>query len=85
MLEKVKKFLKEEKAQGAIEYILLAGGIIVAAIVVFAVYKRMAASTATSVETQAGKTVNCSQYTTNSSCVAAGCRWDSTYNACFPP
>lgn len=34
----IKKFLKDEKAQGAIEYILLAGGIIVAAVVIFAIY-----------------------------------------------
>jgi len=38
----LKKFLKEEKAQGAIEYILLAGGIIVAAVVIFAIYKQIA-------------------------------------------
>ena len=33
------KFLKEEDAQGAIEYILLAGGIVVAAVVIFAIYR----------------------------------------------
>jgi len=38
----LKKFLKEEKAQGAIEYILLAGGIIVAAVVIFVIYKNIA-------------------------------------------
>jgi Flp pilus assembly pilin Flp len=37
----LKRFLKEEKAQGAIEYILLAGGIIVAAVVIFAIYSSM--------------------------------------------
>lgn len=37
----MRKFLKEEKAQGAIEYILLAGGIIVAAVVIFAIYSRI--------------------------------------------
>jgi len=37
-------FLKEEKGQGAIEYILLAGGIIVAAVVIFAIYSRMTRS-----------------------------------------
>jgi Flp pilus assembly pilin Flp len=37
----LKKFLKEEKGQGAIEYILLAGGIIVAAVVIFAIYSKM--------------------------------------------
>ena len=40
------KFLREEKAQGAIEYILLAGGIIVAAVVVFAIYGSMTENTA---------------------------------------
>jgi Flp pilus assembly pilin Flp len=42
------RFLKEEKAQGAIEYILLAGGIIVAAVVIFAIYSSMVSSAATS-------------------------------------
>ncbi len=41
-----KRFLKEEEAQGAIEYILLAGGIIVAAVVIFAIYSRMTRSAA---------------------------------------
>jgi len=41
------KFVKEEKAQGAIEYILLAGGIIVAAVVIFAIYSSMTRSAAT--------------------------------------
>jgi Flp pilus assembly pilin Flp len=40
------KFLKEEKGQGAIEYILLAGGIIVAAVVIFAIYSKMTSSAA---------------------------------------
>jgi len=40
----IKKFIKEEKAQGAIEYILLAGGIIVAAVVIFAIYSQMTSS-----------------------------------------
>ncbi len=35
------RFIDEEEAQGAIEYILLAGGIIVAAVVIFAIYSRM--------------------------------------------
>ncbi len=43
------KFLKEEKAQGAIEYILLAGGIIVAAIVIFSVYTSITRSTSANV------------------------------------
>lgn len=44
------RFLKEEKAQGAIEYILLAGGIIVAAVVVYGIYSNMV--------TSAGKSLN---------------------------
>ncbi|MEE8423993.1 MAG: class III signal peptide-containing protein [Thermodesulfobacteriota bacterium] len=35
------QFLKEEQAQGAIEYILLVGGVIVAAVVIFATYSSM--------------------------------------------
>jgi Flp pilus assembly pilin Flp len=42
----LKRFLKEEKGQGAIEYILLAGGIIVAAVVIFAIYSKMTGSAA---------------------------------------
>jgi uncharacterized protein (UPF0333 family) len=48
------KFLKEEKAQGAIEYILLAGGIIVAAVVIFAIYSSMTKSAATKLNESAG-------------------------------
>ncbi len=40
----IKKFFQEEKGQGAIEYIMLAGGIIVAAIIIFVIYKNAAAS-----------------------------------------
>ena len=40
----MKGFLAEEKGQGAIEYILLAGGIIVAAVVIFAIYSSMTKS-----------------------------------------
>jgi len=58
MLGKIKKFLKEEQAQGAIEYILLAGGIIVAAVVIFAVYKRMTQSAANKLETSTGVATN---------------------------
>jgi uncharacterized protein (UPF0333 family) len=39
--------LKEEKAQGAIEYVLLAGGIIVAAIVIFSFYTSITRSIST--------------------------------------
>ncbi len=50
----LKKFLKEERGQGAIEYILLAGGIIVAAVVIFYIYKNIASSAGT----KTGQTVN---------------------------
>ncbi len=40
----LEKFLQEEKGQGAIEYIMLAGGIIVAAIIIFVIYKQAASS-----------------------------------------
>ena len=35
------QFWEEERGQGAIEYILLAGGIIVAAVVIFVAYKSL--------------------------------------------
>ncbi|MEE9594220.1 MAG: hypothetical protein V3V92_02360 [Candidatus Hydrothermarchaeales archaeon] len=40
-LKTIVVFSKEERGQGAIEYILLAGGIIVAAVVIFALYSKM--------------------------------------------
>ena len=80
----IKKLLKEEKAQGAIEYILLAGGIIVAAVVVFAVYKRMASTTSTQVENQTNKTVKCA-YLNQTECNSnPECYWDSNLQACMP-
>ncbi len=48
------RFLKEEKGQGAIEYILLAGGIIVAAVVIFAIYTRMTKSAGNKLEKATG-------------------------------
>ncbi|MFQ6135779.1 MAG: Flp family type IVb pilin [Candidatus Hydrothermarchaeales archaeon] len=48
------RFLREEKAQGAIEYILLAGGIIVAAVVIFAIYSRMTKSAGNKLEKATG-------------------------------
>ncbi|MFQ5815833.1 MAG: Flp family type IVb pilin [Candidatus Hydrothermarchaeaceae archaeon] len=42
----IARFLKEERAQGSIEYILLAGGIIVAAVIIFSMYERMTRSAA---------------------------------------
>jgi uncharacterized protein (UPF0333 family) len=38
------EFYESEEGQGAIEYILLAGGIIVAAVVIFAIYSKMTQS-----------------------------------------
>lgn len=37
----MKKFLRDENGQAAIEYILLAGGIIVAAVTIFSIYSSM--------------------------------------------
>ncbi len=51
----IRKFLKEERGQGAIEYILLAGGIIVAAVVIFAIYGRMTSSTAEALNRSVGE------------------------------
>ena len=51
------RLLREEKAQGAIEYILLAGGIIVAAVVIFAIYSSMTKSAATSLNQTTGESV----------------------------
>ncbi len=51
------KFLKEEKGQGAIEYILLAGGIIVAAVVIFAIYSSMVSSAGTALNESVGSKV----------------------------
>jgi Flp pilus assembly pilin Flp len=51
------KFLKEEKGQGAIEYILLAGGIIVAAVVIFAIYSSMVSSAGSSLNESVGTKV----------------------------
>ncbi|MBU2560409.1 class III signal peptide-containing protein [archaeon] len=51
------KFLKEEKGQGAIEYILLAGGIIVAAVVIFAIYSSMVSSAGQSLNASVGTKV----------------------------
>lgn len=46
VIETLVKFFKEKRAQGAIEYILLAGGIIVAAIVIFVIYSSLTKSAA---------------------------------------
>lgn len=51
------RFLKEEKGQGAIEYILLAGGIIVAAVVIFAIYSSMVSSAGSQLNESVGTKV----------------------------
>jgi Flp pilus assembly pilin Flp len=51
------KFKEEEKGQGAIEYILLAGGIIVAAVVIFAIYSSMVSSAGTALNESVGTKV----------------------------
>jgi Flp pilus assembly pilin Flp len=40
----IEEFLNDEKGQGAIEYILLAGGVIVAALVIFTLYGKLTKS-----------------------------------------
>ncbi len=57
------KFLKEEEGQGAIEYILLAGGIIVAAVVIFAIYTRMTKSAGNKLEAATGTATSAMQTT----------------------
>jgi len=51
-------FFKEEKGQGAIEYIMLAGGIIVAAIIIFVIYKRAAVSAGSKLGASVNQTAN---------------------------
>lgn len=51
------RLLHEEKGQGAIEYILLAGGIIVAAVVIFAIYSSMTKSAAISLNQTTAESV----------------------------
>jgi uncharacterized protein (UPF0333 family) len=53
----VGKFTKENKGQVAIEYILLAGGIIVAAVVIFAIYSSMVSSAGTQLNEGVGTKV----------------------------
>ncbi len=84
-MEKIKKFLKEEKAQGAIEYILLAGGIIIGAAVVFSIYRRMASTHSLAIEQRANKSITCMSYN-QTACQAhsSDCYWDSSSSACLP-
>ncbi len=51
------KFFHEEMGQGAIEYIMLVGGIAVAAIMVSAIYKRVAVTVGNSFSSTVNVTV----------------------------
>ena len=55
------RFLKEEKGQGAIEYIMLAGGIIVAAIIIFVIYKNAAAGAGAKMNASINQTASAEQ------------------------
>jgi len=46
VIKTLAKFIRDDRAQGAIEYILLAGGIIIAAIVIFVIYSSLTKSAA---------------------------------------
>jgi hypothetical protein len=52
------KFTKEERVQGGVEYIPLAGSIIVAAVVVLSIYSSMVGSTAASLNESVGTKVD---------------------------
>ena len=52
------RFLKDEKGQGAIEYIMLAGGIIVAAIIIFVIYKKAAVKAGSSLNASVNATAH---------------------------
>ncbi len=56
LLKKIKRFIKENKAQGALEYIMLIGGIIAVAVIVAAIYTRSAKQAATGAEKGANVT-----------------------------
>ncbi len=51
------RLFHEERAQGGIEYVLLVGGIIVVAVVVFAVYSSMTRSAAVALNATTDETV----------------------------
>lgn len=52
------KFAQEERAQGGIEYILLAGGVILAAVVIVSIYSNMVGSTASTLNESVGSKVD---------------------------
>ncbi len=49
-----RKFFEEERAQGSIEYLLIAGGVILAAIVVLSIYGNMSRSSITMLNESVG-------------------------------
>ena len=67
-------FKLDEKGQGAIEYIMLIGGMIVATIIIFLAYKKMTAVVK-----------ECAKYTDPASCNATNiCRWVNETQKCIP-
>ena len=50
LLKRIKKFIKESRAQGALEYIMLIGGIIAVAVIVFTIYSRSVKTSAAKAE-----------------------------------
>jgi Flp pilus assembly pilin Flp len=56
-LKLIGKFKEEERGQGGIEYILLAGGIILAAVVIVSIYSSMVGGTATTLNESVGTKV----------------------------
>ncbi len=69
LLKRIKKFIKESRAQGALEYIMLIGGIIAVAVIVFTIYsrsvKKSAAKAEETAEAVAGNVSNVTEYVTN--------------------
>jgi uncharacterized protein (UPF0333 family) len=56
------KFLRERKSQAAIEYILLVGGVILAALVVGSIYSDMVRNTGRTFMESAGNVTNATKY-----------------------
>jgi Flp pilus assembly pilin Flp len=56
------KFLREKQSQAAIEYILLVGGVILAAVVVASIYSEMVRNTGRTFTESAGNVTNATKY-----------------------
>jgi Flp pilus assembly pilin Flp len=56
------KFLRERKSQAAIEYILLVGGVVFAAVVVASIYSDMVQHTGRTFMESAGNVTNATRY-----------------------